>query len=34
MIPALALVPLLAGPGDDHFDWAKVSSEGAGFAAC
>ena len=32
MIPALALVPLLAGPGDDHFDWAKVSMKVLAFA--
>ncbi len=24
VIPALALVPLLAGSGDDHFDWIKI----------
>ena len=32
VIPALALVPLLAGPGDDHFDWAKVSMKVLAFA--
>ncbi|MCP5581334.1 cation:proton antiporter, partial [Klebsiella pneumoniae] len=25
VIPALALVPLLVGSGDDHFDWMKIS---------
>ncbi|XPE22989.1 cation:proton antiporter [Shigella sonnei] len=24
MIPALALVPLLAGSADEHFDWMKI----------
>ncbi|HFZ2065064.1 TPA: glutathione-regulated potassium-efflux system protein KefB [Enterobacter cloacae] len=33
VIPALALVPLLAGPGDDHFDWAKVSMKVLAFAS-
>lgn len=32
VIPVLALVPLLAGPGDDHFDWAKVSMKVLAFA--
>jgi glutathione-regulated potassium-efflux system protein KefB len=32
VIPALALVPLLAGSGDDHFDWAKVSMKVLAFA--
>lgn len=32
VIPALALVPLLAGPGDEHFDWAKVSMKVLAFA--
>ncbi|HED6246179.1 TPA: glutathione-regulated potassium-efflux system protein KefB [Enterobacter cloacae] len=32
VIPALALVPLLAGPGDDHFDWAKISMKVLAFA--
>ncbi|MEH0887565.1 glutathione-regulated potassium-efflux system protein KefB [Enterobacter sp. UNJFSC 003] len=32
VIPALALVPLLAGPGDDHFDWVKVSMKVMAFA--
>ncbi|KTI69715.1 potassium transporter KefB [Enterobacter cloacae subsp. cloacae] len=32
VIAALALVPLLAGPGDDHFDWAKVSMKVLAFA--
>ncbi|MCK6956346.1 glutathione-regulated potassium-efflux system protein KefB [Enterobacter bugandensis] len=32
VIPALALVPLLAGSGDDHFDWAKISMKVLAFA--
>ena len=32
VIPALALVPLLAGSGDDHFDWMKISMKVLAFA--
>ena len=32
VIPALALVPLLAGSGDDHFDWAKIAMKVLAFA--
>lgn len=32
VIPALALVPLLAGSGDDHFDWVKISMKVLAFA--
>ncbi len=32
VIPALALVPLLVGPGDDHFDWVKISIKVLAFA--
>ncbi|AVY97346.1 glutathione-regulated potassium-efflux system protein KefB [Enterobacter sp. RHB15-C17] len=32
VIPALALVPLLAGSGDDHFDWMKVGMKVLAFA--
>ncbi|MCU6204523.1 cation:proton antiporter, partial [Enterobacter cloacae] len=32
VIPALGLVPLLGGSGDDHFDWAKVSMKVLAFA--
>ncbi|WP_318378168.1 glutathione-regulated potassium-efflux system protein KefB [Enterobacter sp.] len=32
VIPALALVPLLAGNGDDHLDWMKVGMKVLAFA--
>lgn len=32
VIPALALVPLLAGSGDDHFDWIKIGMKVLAFA--
>ncbi len=32
VIPALALVPLLAGSGDDHFDWMNISMKVLAFA--
>lgn len=32
VIPALALVPLLAGNGDEHFDWIKVGFKVLAFA--
>lgn len=32
MIPALALVPLLAGSADEHFDWIKVGMKVLAFA--
>ncbi len=32
VIPALALVPLLAGTGDDHLDWAKIGMKVLAFA--
>ncbi|WP_414165802.1 glutathione-regulated potassium-efflux system protein KefB [Superficieibacter sp. BNK-5] len=32
VIPALALVPLLAGAGDDHFDWIKIGMKVLAFA--
>ncbi len=32
VIPALALVPLLAGSGDDHFDWIKIGMKVIAFA--
>jgi len=31
VIPALALVPLLAGSGDDHFDWIKIGMKVVAF---
>lgn len=34
VIPALALVPLLAGSGDDHFDWATVGIKVLAFGGC
>ena len=32
VIPALALVPLLAGSGDEHFDWMKIGMKVLAFA--
>lgn len=32
VIPALALVPLLAGSADEHFDWFKVAMKVLAFA--
>ena len=32
MIPALALVPLLAGSADEHFDWMKIGMKVLAFA--
>ena len=32
VIPALAMVPLLAGSGDDHFDWIKIGMKVLAFA--
>ncbi|MBJ5918775.1 cation:proton antiporter, partial [Salmonella enterica subsp. enterica serovar Typhimurium] len=32
VIPALALVPLLAGSADEHFDWIKVGMKVLAFA--
>jgi len=32
VIPALALVPLLAGGGDEHFDWIKIGMKVIAFA--
>ncbi|VDZ71376.1 glutathione-regulated potassium-efflux system protein (K(+)/H(+)antiporter) [Atlantibacter hermannii] len=34
VIPALALVPLLAGNADEHLDWTKVGLKVVAFAGC